>query len=944
MLDLISHIRTLKIDLILLRKQLHHPARKAVRADRTRELKSIADRFVNSASLSNPKEVHRSLKPLLGSHSRKAVYAARPLPAIRNTEGNLAQSKEELAAVWQHHFANIEGGTPASASQVQQHLLAASATILYDVASPPLDLHALPTLAQVESVIRRSNFAKAPGPDNLPAAVYKLSPVLFARLLYPLFLKISLRCSEPLKFRGGEIIALAKKASSQYQCSDYRAIVLADQMGKYFHTLQRQKLLPAFSDFKAPMQAGCLAGVGVDHVHLQLEALASWAAHSHRCLCVLFLDVASAYYKAIRAFILDGDCSDESIGKLFLQNKWSPDLLHEFLAELREPSAFAQANVSAHKHYQNQLSLVSTWFSLRNLPGTLTRTAQGTRPGNPLADLLFAFMFSRVSKAIQAQMDLAGCLDYFPVTWLPGIALTEEESLQCTPGIGSWADDLYLASTVGSATDLWQVAHDISQIAIDVSSSFGLSLNLGEDKTNLLLVPRGSGSFDFKRRLAAESTPQLSVQTKSLGIVSVKIVKDYIHLGTLFDGISCRTEIQRRFLLSAPLVKQLKRPVFGAPTLSLPLRSTLLQSYVLSRFLFGVSTWHFAVKQDYQLWFSKLLHLYSALLPRQSKGPGFQSLDLLAATRQLHPALLLAKHRITLLKRMFDPDLAPLWSVLQASHLWCQQVLADLQKIASFTPDFPAWSLESSLDQALDFFGPNPQQLTNLVRLAESRFYAYLQLWRDLQLFRDAFLQLLRDSPAVVSTSDPPMLEPLTHQCTQCGQHFASFHGLASHLHKEHGIKNLSRRYAASNVCRHCLTAYDNRESLIHHLKHLQTGCLIGLVQSVPPLSLDEVRELDTACAQQHKGRTKQMRSKRFRFPPQRVSGPLRPPLWRTLITQSLPDWTRMLMTCANGFLLFGRVCNPWTPKPFPRQLGLVPAQPLLFEVWLPFWIPTCKA
>ena len=888
LLDLRFSVRLLKMDLIALRKQLQVPARQEIKCDRLKELKSIAVRFVNSASLSNPKQVHRSLKPLLGTHSRKAVHSARPLPAIRTSEGSLAQSREELATAWQDHFANIEGGRPVEASQLQTALIADSHAVLQAIAPPPLDLQAVPTLAQIEAVIRRSNFAKAPGPDNLPAAVFKLNPVMFARLLYPLYLKISLRCSEPLKFRGGEIIALAKKASSKYNCSDYRAIVLADQMGKYFHTLQRQKLLPAFADFKAPMQAGCLAKIGVDHVHLQLEALASWAASSHRCLCVLFLDVASAYYKAVRSFILGGDYSDESICRLFLQNRWSPDLLHEFLAALNEPSAFEQAQVSSHKTYQNKLSFQAAWFALRNLPGTLTQTSQGTRPGNPLADLLFAFLFSRVSKEVQAQMDLAGCLDQFPVRWFPGVPLSEEEQLNCAPGIGSWADDLYLACTVESAKTLLSTATTVSKIAIDVAASFGLFLNLGDDKTNLLLVPRGPGSFEFKRLLATEGRPELSVMTQSLGQVSVKIVKDYVHLGALFDGTSCRPEISRRFLLSSPLVKQLRRPVFGDPSLSLSLKSMLLQSYVLSRFLFGLSTWHFAVKKDYQLWFSKLVRLYSVLLPKHAKGPGFQSLDLLALTRQLHPALLLAKHRLALLSRMFDTGLAPLWSILQESQLWCHQVLADLQTVALWVPEFPGWQLDSTLEEALQPFGSNPKHLSNVVKLAESRFYAYLTLLHDLQQFRDAFLCLLRQSPATLRTPEHEVFEPLTHQCSQCGQHFASFHGLTSHLHKEHGVKNLSRRYAASNVCRHCLTAYDNRESLIHHLKHLQTGCLIQLVQTVEPLSPEAVQVLDAESAAEQKIRRTQMRSKTFRFPPQRVSGPPRPPLWRNLLTQAL--------------------------------------------------------
>ena len=671
----------LKLDLIALRSQLKGPARKACRQDRLHELKSIAVRFANSASLSNSGEVHRHLKPLLGPHGRKSVLTARPLPAIRMASGQFAQSRDELASTWQNHFAAIEGGSAVTSTELSAAVCAFSHVVFPGDQSPALDLQALPTLTQIETVIRRSRAHKAPGPDQLPASIFKLDPVLFARLLYPLYLKIGIRCHEPIRFRGGEIMALAKKAHSQFQCTDFRAIVLADQLGKYHHTIQRQKLLPYFAEFRAPMQAGCSKGIGVDHVHLQLEAYSDWAVHRKRSFCVLFVDVASAYYKAVRPFIVDGFLSDEQIARMFVTNGWQPALLHDFLAALNAPAAFQQAGVTDHLQFQIRSCLQSTWFSLRQMPETLTRTSQGTRPGNPLADLLFAFLFSRVNHQILEQMDLAGLLDRFPLRWMPGVPLEPEEQVLCTPGIGSWADDLYLATTVTAASDLRTTAQVLCAIAIDVSASFGLYLNLGIDKTNLLMIPRGVGSFDFKRSIAAESNPSLQVSTRALGTVFVQIVRDYIHLGSLFDGLSNKPELHRRLVLSMPLAKHLRKPVFGNFSLSLPLRGMLLQSYVLSRFLFGCATWHFRIKQDYQSWFTALAKLYGMLLPPHLKGPGFSSLDLVACTGQLHPALLLAKHRLALLSRMFEPHLVSVWSILQAAPTWCEQILADLVTI-----------------------------------------------------------------------------------------------------------------------------------------------------------------------------------------------------------------------------------------------------------------------
>ena len=89
--------------------------------------------------------------------------------------------------------------------------------------------------------------------------------------------------------------------------------------------------------------------------------------------------------------------------------------------------------------------------------------------------------------------------------------------------------------------------------------------------------------------------------------------------------------------------------------------------------------------------------------------------------------------------------------------------------------------------------------------------------------------------------------------------------------------------------CRNCLVMYHNRAALIHHLKHLQTGCLISLIQSVEPLTSEAQQELDSADAVTAQQEASALRQKHFRFPPARVSGPLRPPLWKLLQLQTLP-------------------------------------------------------
>ena len=126
-------------------------------------------------------------------------------------------------------------------------------------------------------------------------------------------------------------------------------------------------------------------------------------------------------------------------------------------------------------------------------------------------------------------------------------------------------------------------------------------------------------------------------------------------------------EIRCRRALALPLVRQLRRPVFGCAAVFLATRSMLFSSYVLSRFMHGFSTWHFRTLQDAQLWTSNLLKLYQSLVPAGLKGPGFHTLDLLISSGQLCSPLLASKHRLALFRRFLSLDSPSLLGILMDS-------------------------------------------------------------------------------------------------------------------------------------------------------------------------------------------------------------------------------------------------------------------------------------
>jgi len=90
-------------------------------------------------------------------------------------------------------------------------------------------------------------------------------------------------------------------------------------------------------------------------------------------------------------------------------------MLHEFVAALHEADALTQADVPAHMKCQIRSALFGTWFTLRRQTAALTATSQGTRPGDPLADLLFGFLSARFSRmVVESYMYVYGLCAFLP--------------------------------------------------------------------------------------------------------------------------------------------------------------------------------------------------------------------------------------------------------------------------------------------------------------------------------------------------------------------------------------------------------------------------------------------------------------------------------------------------------------------------------------------------
>ena len=690
----ISLLRRHALWALLGRRRLHEPARFLSKMDRVAEAEVISTRFLHAAQTQQAKEVHRALRPLLGQEHRQARRQFSPLPAVLLEDGTFAPDSASAQERWRSFFAQPEGGISVTTPQLQE--LAQLQTVQYPPGQLPFDRRQIPTLGDLEDLLLKAKLGKAPGLDGLPAELFRLHPPLFAQCLWPLLAKCAIRCTEPLIWRGGEIVALPKTHNISYQADKFRSIVLSTYMSKVAHGNLRARLLPFFLRYRDAMHAGGVPKLSTDMLHLFVNAFALRAKQKKFCALAVFIDVQQAFYRALHPLILKQSVSDEYLVGLFQANGWSPDLLTEFRQFLDADPALVQAQVPDLLQAQLQAVLSTTWFMLKNHESSLTSTITGTRPGDSLADLLYGFLMVRFTKELHSRLVEAGHASVLRLDWVPGADLSHEADSFVQLTHASWVDDLVLLAEDPEPARMLQSASDLVAIAYRTAAQFGLKLNLQPDKTSVVLALRGANAHQTWHSILAEPHAS-SIAFRCPVMVCpeqarVVVLPDYIYLGSLQDlkGHPA-AEVHRRFMLALPAMKMLTRNVFRSPYMPAKTKFNLFQSLVLSRLMYGAGAWMSMHVQTLRSWHRGLMRMLARIAPTVRRGPGTRTLDILADCGHVPPMMLLMKSRLSLFDRLCQIDtMEALFAVLQSLHgpaSWLPRVQADVQCLLRLQPD-----------------------------------------------------------------------------------------------------------------------------------------------------------------------------------------------------------------------------------------------------------------
>lgn len=191
-------------------------------------------------------------------------------------------------------------------------------------------------------------------------------------------------------------------------CASYRGICLNDVLGKIYHSLLRQRLQPLLEKFAPSSQCGAVSGRGTVVAILNLRSLLQLLTARTTSTCCFFLDIRAAFDSVCHEFV----ATFLKYGPEVAANAAGPgheecDLLRRRILE--DGSALELAGASEHLSVLVADALHNTWFSTVGVEGDIVRTNCGTILGDPLGDILFAFLGARVKHAI-----LLRCL---PLGW-----------------------------------------------------------------------------------------------------------------------------------------------------------------------------------------------------------------------------------------------------------------------------------------------------------------------------------------------------------------------------------------------------------------------------------------------------------------------------------------------------------------------------------------------
>ena len=755
----------------------------------------------------------------------------KPLPGYKDQDGGWQTSREQIAGAWQRQFANTENADPTTMTHLRS--LSQPCSVRRDINY----LKQIPTLYDLERSIRGMSDAKSPGVDGIGAELLQMNLVANAQRLYALLLKTAIRGQTAAEMCGGWLVPLFKGKGSQTEMSGYRAILLEPTLTRTFSRSWRRYLEPGLQTVAAPMQWGGRGGLSIEGVHLQAKLWMSNARAEKASIGLLFVDLRSAFYTVVKPLLASAHDETPCIPQIFQRLNLPPSAYAEFCANVEKAQLIRHATRSDAAEQMVGATLRHTWFLVESGDAVFAPQT-GSRPGDPIADMLFGFLVSRIMGKVQQE--------------LHGQEQGHDQELIARSI--AWVDDMvfHVQATADQLTG--KVAQTCS-VVVQVCAEHGLSLSVGANKTAIMLEFHGKGAIAARQQSERQCKTHMPVVNEHHEVLNIPIVNHYRHLGSyLIKGGSFHQEIKIRAAQAFAKLQPLQK-ITKSGRIDMEKKRILVRTMALSVLSLHTGSWFDMGLQEFQTWQAAVHKLYMAVIPRNADGTVPHKTHHEAAMNMQSPMAMELLHvsKLRLLVHLIAEGDAHIH--LAVIHNWEvageASWLASVQRSATWMQDqIGEEEIPTDIWQLHDFeargrLQSHHRRLKKLIYRAMEAHQWRLKVHCEFSESEKQQRQILKEMGWECANEQPPEGEEEQFPCSECGQTFATAAAAAVHEAKKHHARIAVRRYACDGVCRICKRCFHTRTRLMQHWHYGTTRCWYQVMRKFVPMSLDSTQEKD---------------------------------------------------------------------------------------------------
>ena len=534
---------------------------KALRHDDARFFDSLAQESSHWLGPQHARELWRTLR--------------RSIPKFRQRRTGYDPLKiDALDDQWLPHFCQLETGQPVTPSQLLEDCH--QRQLQTPVQQKHFAIADLPTISQLEDVLRQTHAGKATGFDVLPSQLFRQNPCELADLFFPLLLKMYVWQHEPIAGKGGQLAVIHKKGSP-FDAQNYRGIMLLPTFTKRVHALLRTHIMTLLHRQRPPGQLGGFAHQQVMYGSQSLQVFGCIMDGQNLTSGILFLDLTTAFHRLVREWT-SGINVDTDLEEVLaaMEDEGLPiadmcERLHLpcLLERLGAPAFLIQLIKDVH---------TNTWMAV-GASQTMATTKRGTRPGSPLADCIFHVLMSDILHHLQTWIDSQEAFnDILQELDIPGSFV-------------AWADDLAIPWATRTADEMPDALRAILGFVVQLFHRYGFLLNMDKGKTSAVVSFRGTGAPLLRQhfQLGAKPGDSILIGDKTYFL---HYVPSYKHLGTIFAANHrMDLEIRSRVGQAQAAFNLISKPILTNRHLPERTRLQLFRSLVESKLLFGLGAW-----------------------------------------------------------------------------------------------------------------------------------------------------------------------------------------------------------------------------------------------------------------------------------------------------------------------------------------------------------------